>query len=67
MLVRLLALLSRQMFRLVLLACRSSRSKDIELLVLRQEVSVLRRQVSRPKLRPEERIVLTVFTDPTSR
>ena len=61
MLVRLVALLSRQMFRLVLLTCRSSRSKDIELLVLRQEVGVLRRQVSRPKVRPEERIVLTVL------
>ncbi len=61
MVVRLVALLSRQLFRLVLLACRSSRSKDIELLVLRQEVGVLRRQVSRPKVRPEERILLTVL------
>jgi len=61
MLVRLVTLLSRQMFRLVLLVCRSSRSKDIELLVVRQEVAVLRRQVGRPKVRPEERIVLTVL------
>jgi putative transposase len=61
MVVRLVALLSRQLFRLVLLACRSSRSKDIELLVLRQEVGVLRRQVNRPKVRPEERIVLSVL------
>jgi putative transposase len=61
MLVRLVALIGRQLFRLVLFSCRSSRSKDIELLVLRQEVSVLRRQVKRPKVRPEERIILYVL------
>jgi putative transposase len=61
MVVRLIALLGRQLLWLVLLACRSSKSKNLELLVLRQEVSVLRRQVSRPKVRPEERIVLSVL------
>ena len=61
MLVRLVALIGRQLFRLVLLCCRTSRSKDIELLVLRQEVSVLRRQVNRPRIRPEERIVLSLL------
>ena len=61
MLVRLVALISRQLFRLVLLSCRSSRSKDIELLVLRHEVNVLRRQVNRPRIRPEERIVLSLL------
>jgi putative transposase len=61
MVIRLIALLSRQLFWLVLLACRSSRSKNIELLVLRQEVGVLRRQVNRPKVRPEERIVLSML------
>ena len=61
MLVRLVALIGRQLFRLVLLSCRSSRSKDIELLVLRQEVIVLRRQVNRPRIRPEERMVLSLL------
>lgn len=61
MLVRLVALIGRQLFRLVLLSCRSSRSKDIELLVLRQELSVLRRQVNRPRIRPDERIVLSLL------
>ena len=49
------------MLQLLLLACRSSRSKDLELLVLRQELVVLRRQVPHPKTRQEERLVLTVL------
>jgi putative transposase len=61
MLVRLIAVIGRQLLRLVLLSSRSSRSKDIELLVLRQEVTVLRRQVNRPRIRPEERIVLSLL------
>jgi putative transposase len=61
MLVRLVALIGRQLFQMVLLSCRSSRSKDVELLVLRQEVGVLRRQVNRPRIRPEERIVLSLL------
>jgi putative transposase len=32
-----------------MLLARSETSKDLEILVLRQEVSVLRRQISRPK------------------
>jgi hypothetical protein len=44
-----------------LLTCRSSRSKDLELLVLRQEIAVLRRQVPHPKTTHEERLVLTVL------
>src|ERR1700722_18419939 len=61
MIVRFIALLSRQLFRLLLLCCRTSRSKDIELLVLRQEVAILRRQVNRPQVKPEERITLAVL------
>jgi hypothetical protein len=51
----------RQLFRLLMLSCRSSLSKDIKLLVLRQEISVLRRQVNRPQIRPEERMSLAVL------
>src|SRR5271168_1621796 len=58
---RLVAVVLRQVLRLGLLACRSSRSKDIEILVLRQELDVLKRQQVRPRIRPEERLVLTVL------
>jgi putative transposase len=59
--VRLITLSLRQVLRLLLLACKSSRSKDAELLVLRQELAVLRRQVPHPKTRHEERLILTVL------
>ena len=61
MTIRLITLSLRQVLRLVLLACQSSRSKDLELLVLRQELVVLRRQVPHPKTRQEERLVLTIL------
>jgi hypothetical protein len=59
--VRLITLSLRQVLRFLLLTCRSSRSKDLELLVLRQELAVLRRQVPHPKTKREERLVLTVL------
>jgi transposase InsO family protein len=58
--VRFITLSLRQVLRLLLLTCRSSRSKDLELLVLRQELVVLRRQVPHPRTRCEERLVLSV-------
>lgn len=61
MAIRFIALLGRQLFQLLLLRCRTTRSKDIELLVLRQEGAILRRQMNRPKVRPEERMVLSVL------
>jgi putative transposase len=55
--LRLLYLIFRQVLGLVLLSCRTSSAKDIELLVLRHEVAVLRRTNPRPRLDWADRAV----------
>jgi putative transposase len=51
-------LVVRNLFALVWLLGRSPRSKDTEILVLRHELAILRRQDSRPKLTRADRALL---------
>jgi putative transposase len=48
--LRLLYLIFQHLLGLLLLMCRTSTTKDVELLVLRHEVAVLRRTNPRPRL-----------------
>jgi hypothetical protein len=62
MVLRLLYLIFRQLLAWLGLLARSSRSKNVEILVLRHEVSVLRRQVRRPRLSWADRAVFAALT-----
>jgi putative transposase len=53
--------LCRSIQLLVLLA-RGDAAKEVEILVLRQQLAVLRRQVPRPKLEPADRALLAAIS-----
>jgi putative transposase len=55
LLASLLYLMLRRLIELVLLRPRSSEFKELEIVVLRHELALLRRQVARPDLRPADR------------
>jgi hypothetical protein len=59
--LRLLYLIFGQVLDLVLLSCRTSSAKDVELLVLRHEVAVLRRTRPRPRLAWADRAVFAAL------
>jgi transposase len=54
--------LLRRLLELLLLLARSEQKKEVEILLLRHELQVLRRQVARPQLRPVDRVVLAALS-----
>jgi hypothetical protein len=50
------------LFAFVLLLARSDRSKELEIVLLRHELSILRRQTWRPQLTARDRLVLATLS-----
>src|SRR5688500_8464287 len=59
--VRLVYQLLRQVLQMLTQLARDDGAKDVELLVLRHQVAVLRRQIPRPRLQPADRVVLAAL------
>ena len=57
-----LYVLACRLFELVVLLARRERSKELEILALRHELSILRRQVGRPQFAPRDRLLLAAIS-----
>jgi hypothetical protein len=62
MLSRLAYLLCCRSIQLLVLLVRGDAAKDLEILVLRHQLTVLRRQVARPRLEPADRALLAAVS-----
>jgi putative transposase len=51
-----------RLLELIVLLGRGDRAKELEILVLRHELSILRRQVRRPRVQPHDRLLLAAFS-----
>jgi len=60
--VSLVYVLVCRLFELVVLLGRGERSKELEILVLRHELLILRRQVRRPRFTPGDRLLLAALS-----
>src|SRR6266516_2962810 len=62
MLLSFVYLVACKLFAFVLLLARGDRSKELELLVLRHELSVLRREARHPQLEESDRLALATLS-----
>ena len=62
MLVSSVYLVVCRLLALVVLLARGDRSKKLEIVVFRHELSILRRQAGRPRLEPSDRLVLAALS-----
>jgi len=62
MLPKLAYLMLRRSIQLLSLLARGDAAKDLEILVLRHQLTVLRRQVPRPRLEPADRALLAAIS-----
>jgi hypothetical protein len=56
-----------RLFAFVLLLARGDRSKELEILLLRHELSILRRKTRRPQLTERDRLLLAALSRVMSR
>ena len=51
-----------RLLELIMLFARRDRAKELEILVLRHELSILRRQVDRPRFESHDRLLLAALS-----